>query len=133
MHWQNSFYHTSQSSHESLNGTTHWSENKVAVDSSDECDGESKADHDQTGHGQVDQDEVERLPELLVLSGDHQSEEVDGEASADQEEHVESQNFELNWISQVVLWVFKRTSHKPRPVVHGDVEVLSLCAVLHLH
>ena len=92
-------YLTSQSCHEALNGTAHWPKDEIAVDGSVEGNCKSKADHDHTSHSQVDKDEVERLPELLVLSSYHQCQAIDGEAKADEEEHVDRQQLELPWVS----------------------------------
>lgn len=123
---------TSKCRHESLNTTAQRSHGKIAHDGSVKCDREPKADHDQSSHSQVHQDKVERLPQFLVLSCDQQGQTIDGESSADQEKHVESQQLEQNWICQVILGVVKRAPHKSRPIVHRNVEVLALCAVLHL-
>lgn len=126
------FVFTSQCSHESLNVTAHRSQGEIAHHGAIKADCESKRDHDQSSHSQVDQDEVEGLPELLVLGCDQQCQKVDREAGADQEEHVEGQQFEHPWIRQVILCVIKRIPYKPCSVVHRNIEVLALCAVLHL-
>lgn len=81
---------TSKCGHESLNSAGSGSKNEVAIKSRCDGDGESEGAHDQSSHSQVDQDVVERLPELLVLSRYQQCQTVDGSSSADQEEHVES-------------------------------------------
>ena len=125
---------TSKRSHESLHGAGFLSQNEVAADGRGEGDGEAEDAHDETSHSQVDQDEVQGLLELLVLERDQQRESVDGGSSADQEEHVDSQQLEHDRIGKIVLRVFKGASYKPSPVGHGDVEVLSLCSVgLHPH
>lgn len=120
---------TSECSHEPLDGAESGSEDEVAIHSRCDGDGESEGAHDQSSHSQVDQDVVERLPELLVLSRYQQCQTVDGSSSADQEEHVESQKLVNHGIHHVVLRVFKRTSNDPTPVGHGDVEVLALSAI----
>ena len=123
---------TSKCSHETLDGTAHRSKDEVAIDSRCNGDGESKHYHDHSSCSQVDQNEVEGLLELLVCRCDVQGQTVDGESKTDQEKHVDSKQIELPWIRQVVLRVFKGTPYKPSPVGHGDVEVVSFSAVLHL-
>lgn len=120
---------TSKSGHESLESAGSGSKDEVAIDSGGNGDGKSKGAHDQSSHCQVDQDIVERLSELLVLGCYQQCQAVDGSPSADQEEHVECQNLEHDGVCQIILRVFKRTSNNPSPVGHGDVEVLSFCAI----
>lgn len=81
---------TSKCGHESLYGTSSRSKNKVAINSRCDGDSESKHAHDQSSHSQVDQNKVERLSELLVLSGHHQCQNIDGGSSTDEEKHVDS-------------------------------------------
>lgn len=120
---------TSQRRHESLHSAGSGPKNEVAVDSRGNCDGESEGAHDESSHCQVDQDVVERLPQLLVLGRDQQRQAVDGSPGADEEKHVESQKLVDNGVHHVILRVFKRTSDNPGPVGHGDVEVLALSAI----
>lgn len=122
---------TSEGSHESFNGTARTSQRKISIHARVNSDCESKADHDEPGHSQVHQDEVEWLPKLLVLHCYQQCQEVDWETSADEEKYVEAQHFEEYGICQIILRIFKRTPHEPRPVVHGDVKVPAFCAILH--
>ncbi len=56
-----------------------------------ECDGEAAQHHEQVGHGQIEQDVVERRAQFLVLHGDVEREGVDGEGGADEEEQVRRQ------------------------------------------
>lgn len=123
---------TSNGRHESFNSTGHGSQGEIAHHRCIKGDCESKDNHDQPSNSQVDQDEVEWLPELLVLRRDQQCQKVDWEASADQEKHPEGQQLKHPRICQIVLRIFKRISNKTRPVVHWDIEVLALRAVLHL-
>lgn len=123
------FYLTSKCGHESLNSAGSGSENEVAVDSRGDGNGESEGAHDQPSHCQVDQDVVERLPELLVLGCHQQCQAIDRSPGADQEEHVQRQYLEHDRIYQVILRVFKRTPDNPSPVGHRDVEVLSFSAI----
>lgn len=122
---------TSEGSHESFNGAARTSQSKISHHARVNCDCESKADHDESSHRQVHQDEVEWLSELLVLSRDQQCQEVDWKTSADEEKYVEAQHFEDKGICQIILRIFERTPHEPRSVVHGDVKVPAFCAVLH--
>lgn len=82
---------TSDCRKESLHRTAYGSHREIPHHTRVNGNGESKADHDQSGHSQVHQDEVERLTELLVLSCDHERQSVDGEAGDEQEKHVEPQ------------------------------------------
>ena len=120
---------TSKCGHESLNSAGSGSKDEVAVDSRGDGDGESEGAHDQSSNCQVDKDVVERLSELLVLGCHQQCQAVDWSPGADQKKHVECQHLEHDGIYQIILRVFKRTSDNPGPVGHGDVEVLSFCAI----
>lgn len=122
---------TSKGSHESFNGTARTSQSKISIHARVNSDCESKADHDEPSHSQVHQNEIQWLPKLLVLHRDHQCQEVDWETSADEEKYVEAQHFEEYGICQIILRIFERTPHEPRPVVHGDVKVPAFCAILH--
>ncbi len=88
-----------------------------------ERDGEAAQHHEQVGHGQIEQDVVERRAQLLVLHGDVEREGVDGEGSADEEEHVRRQQRVLPRLGQVVLRLLERAAHQTRLVGHGHVEV----------
>lgn len=92
-------------------------------------DREAPRAHEQVGHGQVQQDVVERRPQLFVFDGDIEGEEVDGEGGADEEQHVRSQERVLPGLGQVVLRVLEGAADHPRLVRHGDVKVGSLCAI----
>lgn len=129
MHTSCNFFLTSKSGHESLNSAGSGTKDEVAVDRGDDGHGESEGAHDQSSYCQIDQNVVERLPELLVLGCHQQCQGVDWSPGAEQEKYVERQHLEHDGIRQVVLRVFKRTSDNPSPVGHGDVEVLSFRAV----
>lgn len=122
---------TSKGSHESFNGTARTSHSKISIHARVNSDCESKNDHDEPSHSQVHQNEIKWLPKLLVLHRDQQCQEVDWETSADEEKYVEAQHFEEYGICQIILRIFERTPHEPRPVVHGDVKVPAFCAILH--
>ena len=78
--------------------------------------GEAPEDHEEVGHGQVEQDVVEGCAQLLVLDRDVEREEVDGEAEHDQQEHVGGQHGELPWLRQVVLRELEGAAHHARLV-----------------
>lgn len=94
---------TSKGSHEPFNGAARTSQSKISHHARVNSNCESKADHDEPGHSQVHQDEIEWLPEPLVLNRDQQCQEVDWETSADEEKYVEAQHFEDYGICQIIL------------------------------
>ena len=65
-------FHTSHCRHEALNDATHWSKDEVTEHAGNEGDGESKKDHDHSSRGQVYENEVEGLTELLVRKSNQQ-------------------------------------------------------------
>lgn len=94
-----------------------------------QCDCESSKHHEEVSHCQVEQDEVQRSPQLFVLDGDIEGEEVDGEGSDDKEQHVHSQKRVLPRLGQVVLRVLKWAENQPSLVRHGNIEVGSFCTI----
>lgn len=94
-----------------------------------ESDCEAPDDHEEVGHCQVEQDVVQRGPQLFVFDGDIEGEEVDGEGSDDEEQHVRSHERVLPGLSQVVLRVLEWAANHPRLVRHGHVKVGTFCAI----
>lgn len=94
-----------------------------------EGDREAPNDHEEVSHRQIEQDVVQRGPELFVFDGDIEGEEVDGEGGNDEEQHVCSQKRVLPGLSQVVLRVLKWAANQPSLVRHGDIKVGSFCAI----
>lgn len=94
-----------------------------------EGDCEAPNDHEEVGHGQVEQDIVQRGPQLFVFDSDIEGEGVDGESSDDEEQHVRSHKRVLPGLSQVVLRVLKWAANHPSLVRHGDIKVGSFCAI----
>lgn len=114
---------TSQRGEEALNGTADRPEDEVTVPGSVEGDGKAKTGHEEVGHRQVDQDVVERLPELLVFEGDQEGEEVDGQTGGDEEEDVAAHDAVFPGLGQVVLGILERASHHPCLVGHRHVKI----------
>lgn len=94
-----------------------------------EGDCEAPNDHEEVSHRQVEQDVVQRGPQFFVFDSNIESEEVNGESSDDEEQHVRSNKRVLPGLSQVVLRVLKWAAHQPSLVRHGDIKVGSLCAI----
>ncbi len=94
-----------------------------------ERDGEAPHHHEQVGHGQIEQDKVERHAQLLVLHGDVEREGVDWEGGADEKKHVRRQQRVLPWLGQVILRLLKRAAHQTSLVRHGHVEVRTFCSI----
>lgn len=114
---------TSQRGEEAFHGAAHGAEDEVAVPGGVEGDSEAEAGHEQICHRQVHQDVVERLPQLLVLEGDQQGEEVDGQPRGDEEEDVAADQAILPGLGQVVLGVLEGAPHHPGLVGHRHIEV----------
>lgn len=64
-----------------------------------------------------------------MFNGDIQSEEVDGEAEKDEQEHVGTQSSVGCRADEIVLRIFIRTPDDAGGVDHRDIEKGSLCAV----
>lgn len=64
-----------------------------------------------------------------MFNGDVQSEEVDGEAQKDEQEHVGTQSGVSCWVDEIVLRVIIRTPDDAGGVYHRDIEKWSLRAV----
>lgn len=94
-----------------------------------ESDREATNDHEEVGHGQVEQHVVQRGPQLFVFDSDIEGEEIDGEGGDDEEQHVRSQKRVLPGLGQVVLRMLKWAADQPSLVRHGDIKVGSLCAI----
>lgn len=94
-----------------------------------ECDCEAPDDHEEVGHCQVEQDVVQRGPQLFVLDCHIEGEKVDGEGGDDEEQHVRSQQGVLPRLGEVVLRMLERAEDHTRLVRHGDVKVGSFCAI----
>lgn len=77
---------TSEGSHESIDGAVHTAQSKISHHARVKCDWESKADNDEPRHSQVHQHEP------LVLNYNQECQEVDREASTDEEKQVQAQH-----------------------------------------
>ncbi len=120
---------TTQGSEEAFHVAADASENEVAVQRGVHRRGEATEHHEEVGNGEVQQNVVERCTQLLVLDGDVQSEEIDGEAGEDEEEHVRGQASVCPWRHQVVLGILVRAPNNAGGVGHRHVECRSLCTV----
>lgn len=98
---------TAVGSAEALNDVAGEAEDEVAIHGGVECGGEAAEHRDEISHIQVEQDLVEGCPMLLVLDGDLEYKEVDGEAGDDEEEHVCGHTCVGSEISQLVLRVLR--------------------------
>lgn len=94
-----------------------------------ERDREAPNYHKEVGHRQVEQNVVQRGPQLFVLDSDVEGEKVNGEGRNDEEQHVRCKKRVLPGLSQVVLRVLKWAAHHPSLVRHGYIEVGSFCAI----
>lgn len=120
---------TSQGRKESFDVAAGDPQRKVSMQGCVEGDREAPYHHEEVGHRQVQQDVVQRGPQLLVFDRDVKGEEVDGEGGDDEEEHVSGQEGELPGLSQVVLRIVERAAHHPGLVGHGHIEVMALCSI----
>lgn len=120
---------TTEGSKESFQVAAEASKDKVAVHRGVHRCGESSKNHKEVSHCKVQQDVVKRGSQLLVFKGDVQSEEVDGEAEKDEQEHVGAQSSIGCRVDKVVLRVFIRTPYNTGGVHHRDIEEWSLRAV----
>lgn len=93
------------------------------------CDCETSDHHEEISHCQVEQNVVQRGPQLFVFDSNVEGEEVDGEGGDDEEQHVCSKKRVLPGLSQVVLRVLEWTEDHPSLVRHGDIKVGSFCAI----
>lgn len=64
-----------------------WTQNHVSEGKADEAGGGTCRRNDEVRHRHVDQDVVQMRPQLLILKSARNSEEVDGRASNEQDEH----------------------------------------------
>eukprot|EP00061_Rhincodon_typus_P015664 g43464.t1 len=78
---------TSKCGKEAFKVTTSWSEDEIAIHCGDDGGSESTKDHEEIRNSQVEEDIVKGLPKFLVLDGDVQGEEIDGEPCYNEEEH----------------------------------------------
>lgn len=120
---------TSQRGEEAFHGTANGTEDKISIPGCVESDGEAKAGHEEVGHRQVDQDVVERLPELLVFEGDQEGEEVDGQTGGDEEEDVATHKAVFPGLGKVILGVLKGASHHPCLVGHRHIKIDTFCPI----
>lgn len=94
---------TTQCCHKTFNLASQWSKDKVSAGEVYGGDGRAKAGYQQVCHSQVQQDEVEVRPQLLVFRRAHNCQHVDGDAPGRYEKHKRGQTVEQAAVAQVVL------------------------------